>query len=116
MTAETDTTSTSDVIVVGGGIGGLGAALALSRKGLQVRLLESCEEFGEVGAGLQIAPNCTRILDDYGLLGEIRELVSGAERMSHLDAAVSQRLRRTGRRPDVADSELTGRAPVPVDG
>ena len=70
-----------DAIVVGGGIGGLGAALALSRKGIRVRLLESCEEFGEVGAGLQIAPNCTRILHEYGLLDEVRAL--GVQPESH---------------------------------
>jgi salicylate hydroxylase len=53
----------ADAIVVGGGIGGLANALALSSKGLRVRVLERAAEFGEVGAGLQIAPNCTRILD-----------------------------------------------------
>ncbi|MBB6548552.1 FAD-dependent oxidoreductase [Nonomuraea rubra] len=63
-----------DVVVVGGGIGGLSNALALSRKGLRVRVLERAQEFGEVGAGLQIAPNCTRILDRWGLLGEITSL------------------------------------------
>lgn len=63
-----------DVIVVGGGIGGLSAALALAREGLSVRVLEQAPEFGEVGAGLQIAPNCTRILDEYGLLDEARSL------------------------------------------
>ncbi|MGI5326879.1 FAD-dependent oxidoreductase [Actinomadura nitritigenes] len=61
-----------DVIVVGGGIGGLGAAYALSRRGLAVRVLERASAFGEVGAGIQLAPNCTRILDDYGLLDEAR--------------------------------------------
>jgi 3-hydroxybenzoate 6-monooxygenase len=63
-----------DVIVVGGGIGGLSAAFALARKGLKVRVLERSPEFGEVGAGIQIAPNCTRILNAYGLLAEAKEL------------------------------------------
>ena len=63
-----------DVIIVGGGIGGLSAAFALTRKGLNVRVLERASEFGEVGAGLQLAPNCTRILDDYGLLDEATRL------------------------------------------
>src|SRR5436309_1419343 len=66
--------TTPDVIVVGGGIGGLPAADALSREGLRARLLERAADFGEVGAGLQIAPNCTRILDEYGLLDEVSSL------------------------------------------
>ena len=69
-----DPTFRPDVLVVGGGIGGLGAALALSLKGLRVRVLERASEFGEVGAGLQIAPNCTRILHEYGLLDEAKRL------------------------------------------
>jgi 3-hydroxybenzoate 6-monooxygenase len=67
------TAATPDVIVVGGGIGGLSAAYALARKGLSVRVLERSAEFGEVGAGLQIAPNCTRILHAYGLLDEAKK-------------------------------------------
>jgi 2-polyprenyl-6-methoxyphenol hydroxylase-like FAD-dependent oxidoreductase len=63
-----------DVIIVGGGIGGLSAAFALSRQGLKVQVLERSPEFGEVGAGIQIAPNCTRILNAYGLLDEAKEL------------------------------------------
>jgi salicylate hydroxylase len=63
-----------DVIIVGGGIGGLSAAFALTRKGLKVRVLERSPEFGEVGAGIQIAPNCTRILNSYGLLDEAKAL------------------------------------------
>jgi 2-polyprenyl-6-methoxyphenol hydroxylase-like FAD-dependent oxidoreductase len=62
-----------DVIVVGGGIGGLSAAFALARKGLRVRVLERSAEFGEVGAGIQIAPNCTRILHAYDLLEAAKE-------------------------------------------
>jgi salicylate hydroxylase len=60
--------------VVGGGIGGLSAAFALARKGRSVRVLERSAEFGEVGAGIQIAPNCTRILNSYGLLDEAKAL------------------------------------------
>lgn len=63
-----------DVIVVGGGIGGLSTAYALTRKGLTVRVLEQASAFGEVGAGIQLAPNCTRILDHYGLLEEAKSL------------------------------------------
>lgn len=66
--------NTPDVIVVGGGIGGLSAAFALTRQGLTVRVLERSAEFGEVGAGLQLAPNCTRILNEYGLLDEAKSL------------------------------------------
>jgi 2-polyprenyl-6-methoxyphenol hydroxylase-like FAD-dependent oxidoreductase len=71
-----------DVIVVGGGIGGLTAAYALTRQGLRVRVLEQADSFGEVGAGIQLAPNCTRILDAYGLLvrtgGPVRKRTSAA--------------------------------------
>lgn len=75
-----------DVLIVGGGIGGLSHALALTQKGLQVRLLERASEFGEVGAGLQIAPNCTRILDSWGLLPEIVSLGVRPENLVMKDA------------------------------
>lgn len=50
-------------IVVGGGIGGLAAALALSARGWRVRILERAETFGEVGSGLSLWPNGLRALD-----------------------------------------------------
>ncbi len=75
-----------DVLVVGGGIGGLANALALTRKGLRVRVLERAAEFGEVGAGLQIAPNCTRILESWGLLDEVLSLGVTPEALVMRDA------------------------------
>ncbi|HYO85234.1 MAG TPA: FAD-dependent monooxygenase [Dermatophilaceae bacterium] len=66
--------SAVDAVVVGGGIGGLSSALALSRNGLSVRVLEQANTFGEVGAGLQLAPNATRVLDRWELLDEVRSL------------------------------------------
>ncbi|MFF5083356.1 FAD-dependent oxidoreductase [Actinoplanes sp. NPDC000266] len=75
-----------DVVVVGGGIGGLATAFALSRQGLRVKVLEQAASFGEVGAGMQIAPNCTRILDEWGLLGEVRSLGVRPENIVMKDA------------------------------
>ena len=88
------TTETPDVIIVGGGIGGLSAAFALTRKGLKVRVLERSPEFGEVGAGLQIAPNCTRILNYYGLLDETKALGVVPEAMIMRDATDASELTR----------------------
>lgn len=81
-----------DVIVVGGGIGGLSNALALTLKGLKVRVFEKASAFGEVGAGLQIAPNCTRILDHWDLLDEVKSLGVLPEKMTMFDALDGEEL------------------------
>src|SRR3546814_7354693 len=52
-----NTTRTQSAIVVGGGIGGLAAALALTRQGIAVQLLEQASHIGEIGAGIQLGPN-----------------------------------------------------------
>jgi len=49
-------------LVVGGGIGGLTVALCLAQKGHKVQVFEQAAEFGEAGAGIQLSPNCTRVL------------------------------------------------------
>ena len=54
-------------IVSGGGIGGLAAALAISRAGCNVDLLEKAEAFSEVGAGVQLGPNVVKLLQAWGL-------------------------------------------------
>ena len=83
---ESTTDTRADVIVIGGGIGGLAAATALTGAGLTVRLYERQQEFGEVGAGMQLASNCTRILDDLGLLDEAKRLGVLPTRMVMRDA------------------------------
>jgi len=60
------------VIVIGAGIGGLTAALTLKRAGIDVRLFEQAPELGEVGAGIQMSPNGTRILERLGLAQPLR--------------------------------------------
>lgn len=51
------------VLVAGGGIGGLAAALALVRQGFQVQVFEQAPEIGEIGAGIQLGPNAFHALD-----------------------------------------------------
>ena len=57
------------VAVIGGGIGGLSAALQLLQAGLNVDVYEQAEQIGEIGAGIQISPNASRLLLRLGLEG-----------------------------------------------
>ena len=62
------------VIVIGGGIGGLTTALALLKRGIDVEVYEQASRLGEVGAGIQISPNGTRVLLALGLEEELRAI------------------------------------------
>src|SRR5690625_2796735 len=55
------------ILISGGGIGGLSAALAISRAGYRVTVLEQASQFGEIGAGIQLGPNAFRALDRPGV-------------------------------------------------
>jgi salicylate hydroxylase len=59
--------STLPVIVAGGGIGGLAAALALVRQGFEVTVLEQSPQIGEIGAGIQLGPNAFHAFDALGV-------------------------------------------------
>jgi salicylate hydroxylase len=59
--------TTKPVLIAGGGIGGLGAALALSKKGFASHVVEQASEFKEIGAGIQLGPNVFRMFDRLGL-------------------------------------------------
>ena len=63
----TRNTSSLPVLVAGGGIGGLAAALALTRRGLKVKVLEQAAELGEIGAGIQLGPNAFAAFDALGV-------------------------------------------------
>jgi len=67
------------VIVAGGGIAGLTAALALARAGLRVTVLEQSPVLQEAGAGIQLAPNATRVLIALGLHQWLAPLVMAPE-------------------------------------
>ena len=59
------------VLIVGGGIGGMTTALALAQQQIPVILFEQATEFSDVGAGIQLSPNCSRVLRALGLTQEL---------------------------------------------
>ncbi|MFF8673329.1 FAD-dependent monooxygenase [Streptomyces sp. NPDC015242] len=78
-------------LVVGAGIGGLAAALALGRAGWRVTVLERAAAVGEIGAGIQLSPNGVRVLSSLGVLEQLLPTTFRPE-------AVEMRLGRSGRR------------------
>ena len=85
------------VLVAGGGIGGLAAALALTRQGLSVKVLEQAPELGEIGAGIQLGPNAFAAFDALGIGATARALAVYTDEMVMHDAL---------------DESLVGRIPV----
>ena len=98
------------ILIAGAGIGGLTAALALSRIGVEVVLVERSLELAAVGAGLQVSPNASRILRRLGVLDD---LAAKATR----PAAIRVRSARSGRtlaRMPLGDAERRWGAPYLV--
>jgi len=85
------------VIVTGGGIGGLAAALALTRQGFAVKVLEQAAELGEIGAGIQLGPNAFAAFDALGVGEQARG------RAVYTDEMVMH---------DALDETLVGRVPT----
>src|SRR4051794_31263656 len=75
------------VVIAGAGIGGLTAALAIARQGFQVRVLEAAERLEEIGAGIQLSPNASRILITLGLRDRLAPHVVVPEELKVMDAA-----------------------------
>ncbi|RFU26163.1 hypothetical protein B7463_g10161, partial [Scytalidium lignicola] len=62
----------ASVIIVGAGLGGVAAAIGIARAGHRVTIVEQARELGQVGAGIQVPPNSSRILDRWGILSKLR--------------------------------------------
>lgn len=74
------------VLIAGGGIGGMSAALACARAGWGVQLFERAPAFSEVGAGIQLGPNVTRQLNAWGLEPSIAEVAALPDQLQVRDA------------------------------
>src|SRR5262249_40610992 len=78
--------SSRTVIIAGAGIGGLTAALALARQGLRIALLDQAQQLEEVGAGIQLSPNASRVLIELGLRDRLTPLVVRPEQLRVMNA------------------------------
>ncbi|MDP4922132.1 MAG: FAD-dependent monooxygenase [Limnohabitans sp.] len=78
------------VLIAGGGIGGLAAALACTQHGVPVQLIERAAQLSEVGAGIQIGPNVTRILQAWGLGEALAQVAAFPPRLQARDAQTGQ--------------------------
>jgi 2-polyprenyl-6-methoxyphenol hydroxylase-like FAD-dependent oxidoreductase len=72
-------------IIIGAGIGGLTTAIALAKKGIQVKIYEKAKEIKEVGAGVWIAPNGMKIFNKLGIAEEIIAAGKKLKRISVVD-------------------------------
>ncbi|KAF1969875.1 FAD binding domain-containing protein, partial [Bimuria novae-zelandiae CBS 107.79] len=62
-----DAASKLDVLIIGAGLGGLGAAISIALTGHSVHIIEAASKIGEIGAGIQVLPNSSRVLFSWGM-------------------------------------------------
>jgi salicylate hydroxylase len=82
------------VVIAGAGIGGLTSALAIARQGFRVEVLEAAERLEEIGAGIQLSPNASRILISLGLRERLAPHVVVPEELKVMNAASGRVLAR----------------------
>ena len=78
-----DNTGSPHVLIAGAGVGGLTAAIALSRRGWRITLIERGDGNENIGAGLQLSPNASGILRDLGILPGLAEAGLAPDAISH---------------------------------
>lgn len=83
---------THQILIAGGGIGGLASALVAARAGWQALVIEQAAVFSEVGAGIQLGPNATRVLREWGLLEAVAERACAPRRLVARDALTGREL------------------------
>ena len=82
------------LLIVGGGIGGLTAALALARQGIPSQVIEQAAAFKEIGAGIQLGPNVFRMFKRLGLIEPISALAVFPENLVMFDSITGEEVTR----------------------
>ena len=90
MANMTDAEST--ILIIGGGIGGLCTALALSRIGCRVHVFEQSAEFKEIGAGIQLAPNAFHVFHALGIADEVLRAASVPDALIVMDSVSGEQI------------------------
>ena len=80
------------IIIAGGGIGGLAAAIALAQKGFQVTILERASRYQEIGAGIQLGPNAFHAFDRLGLGDAARSIAVFIDQLRLMDAISAEEI------------------------
>jgi salicylate hydroxylase len=80
------------ILIAGGGIGGLAAALGLAQKGFRSILLEKASQLGEIGAGVQLGPNAFHAFDYLGVGGAARNMAVYIDQLRLMDALSAEEI------------------------
>src|ERR1700694_1459887 len=80
------------VLIAGGGIGGLAAALGLGQKGIPSILLEKAATLGEIGAGIQLGPNAFHAFDYLGIGQAARAMAVYIDQLRLMDALTAEEI------------------------
>jgi salicylate hydroxylase len=86
-------------MIAGAGIGGLTAALAIAQRGFGVAVFDQAQRLEEVGAGIQLSPNASRILIALGLGEQLRRHVVAPEELRVMNARTARSRRNAMARP-----------------
>jgi len=96
------------VVIIGGGIGGLTAANALSRAGIEVAVYEAAAELKEIGAGVALHPNAMKVLRAVGVEGSVRKVAGQAPWRVMRNWKTGRVIGRTSREQQAASFGITG--------